>query len=39
MEASEAIGIENDTKIHRISKKMTDYTFINEWDAESGAQI
>ncbi|MCK4855508.1 MAG: AGE family epimerase/isomerase [Bacteroidales bacterium] len=37
LEASEAIGIVNDTKTHRISKKMTDHTIINGWDDELGA--
>ncbi len=37
LEASEAIGIVNDIKTHRISKKMTDHTIINGWDDELGA--
>mgnify|MGYP003681940157 CR=1 FL=1 len=37
LEASEVIGIENDTKTNRISKKMTDHTINNGWDHELGA--
>jgi mannobiose 2-epimerase len=37
LEASEAIGIANDTKTHMISKKMTDHTIVNGWDHELGA--
>jgi cellobiose epimerase len=37
LEASEAIGLENDTKTHRISKKMADHTIVNGWDPETGA--
>jgi mannobiose 2-epimerase len=37
LEASEVIGIVNDTKTYRISKKMADHTIINGWDHELGA--
>jgi mannobiose 2-epimerase len=37
MEASEAIGIENDTRTRAISKRMTDHTIDQGWDPETGA--
>jgi mannobiose 2-epimerase len=37
LEASEAIGIENDARTHLISKKMTDHTIHHGWDPETGA--
>lgn len=37
LEASEAIGIENDKTSHRISKRMVDHTVLNGWDPETGA--
>jgi mannobiose 2-epimerase len=37
LEASEAIGMDHDTKTLLVSKKMTDHTIDNGWDPESGA--
>jgi len=37
IEASEAIGIENDTVTHRVAKKMVDHAIKNGWDPETGA--
>ena len=37
LEASEAIGIENDTITQQVSKRMADHTIQNGWDPVSGA--
>ena len=37
LEASEAIGIENDTRTHLVSKRMCDHTINKGWDHETGA--
>jgi mannobiose 2-epimerase len=37
LEASEAIGMENDTRTRLVSKRMTDHTIHHGWDPETGA--
>lgn len=37
LEASETIGLENDTATYRVSKLMCDHTLRNGWDPETGA--
>ena len=37
LEASEAIGIENDARTYLISKRMTDHTIDQGWDPVTGA--
>lgn len=37
LEASMALGIENDTRTHEVSKRMTDHTINKGWDPETGA--
>jgi cellobiose epimerase len=36
IEASEALGRENDSTIHRIAKKLVDHTMNNGWDEKNG---
>jgi mannobiose 2-epimerase len=36
LEASEALGLEDDTTTQRIAKKMVDHALRNGWDAEAG---
>jgi len=37
LEASETIGLENDSLTHRVSKRMCDHTLRTGWDPETGA--